>query len=95
MLVDRLWPRGISKIEAIDKWMENVAPSDELRKWFNRDPKRWDEFKLRYSQKLDKNPRVQELMELSENSTVTYSAKDEETNNSIALKEYIEWKGKP
>ena len=59
VLVDRLWPRGVSKEEAgLDQWMKDIAPSAELRKWFGHDPARWDEFRHRYAQELKQNPEL-------------------------------------
>jgi len=94
VLVDRLWPRGVSKEDArLDDWMKDVAPSDELRKWFGHDPEKWDEFRKRYFAELDADPEaVAKLAEKAKEGTVTlvYAAKDEEHNNAVALKEYLE-----
>jgi uncharacterized protein YeaO (DUF488 family) len=96
ILVDRLWPRGIGKKELrLDSWYKNVAPSSQLRKWFNHDPARWDEFKRRYFAELDSNPAAwSSLADLarSGNMTLLYSAKDEEHNNAEALRDYLESK---
>ena len=93
VLVDRLWPRGISKEEAhIDSWLKEAAPSNELRKWYNHDPEKWDEFKKRYYKELDSQPEiVEELRKIVKKSRVTfiYSAKNETINNAVALKEYL------
>jgi uncharacterized protein YeaO (DUF488 family) len=91
ILVDRLWPRGISKNQ-IDLWLKDIAPSNELRNWFDHDPAKWDEFRKRYFNELDSNPKTKILLELvkkSENITLLYSAKSP-YNNAIALKEYLE-----
>lgn len=94
ILVDRVWPRGLKKEEArIDKWLKHVAPSTELRKWFGHDPERWDEFRDRYFRELDDTPdAVGQLMAEVQYGPVTlvYAAKDEEHNNAVALKEYLE-----
>lgn len=93
-LVDRLWPRGIKR-EALhlDGWLKEIAPSDELRKWFGHDPARWEEFRRRYDQELDANFEIwQPLLEIAQRGVVTlvYSAKDREHNQAVALKEYLE-----
>ena len=94
VLVDRLWPRGVSKDDAdLDEWMKEVAPSDELRKWFGHDPERWDEFRERYFAELDdKEGPVSKLREWADGHALTlvYGAKDEEHNNAVALKEYLQ-----
>ncbi len=93
ILVDRLWPRGISKDKArIDEWLKEIAPSDELRKWFGHDPARWEEFRERYRQELEaKAELVAGLRELAAEGTVTllFAAKDEEHNNAVVLKEML------
>ncbi|MFP3306038.1 MAG: DUF488 family protein [Thermocladium sp.] len=94
VLVDALWPRGLSKERAkIDYWARNIAPSDELRKWFNHEPNKWDEFKARYWKELDaKQDDVKEfIMMINEKDRVTllFSARDRERNNAVALLEYI------
>ncbi len=93
ILVDRIWPRGISKTEhAFDHWMKDVAPSTELRKWFGHKPERWSEFKKRYARELDHNSKaVDEIRALLRNGDVTlvFAAKDAERNNAEALREYL------
>ncbi len=93
ILVDRLWPRGLTKEKArIDAWAKDAAPSDALRKWFGHDPKRWPEFKSRYFKELDANPKaVQELRDLMKGRTVTlvFGAKDSLHCNAAALSEYL------
>ena len=93
ILVDRLWPRGVSKEKAqIDYWIKEVAPSTELRKWFNHDEDKWSEFKRRYARELDSQPEaVNRLIQIVEkgNATFIFSAKDEKHNKAIALKEYL------
>jgi uncharacterized protein YeaO (DUF488 family) len=94
VLVDRLWPRGVSKERAsIDLWLKEIAPSTELRKWFNHEPEKWDEFRKRYHQELDSKPDlVKQLADLVDKQRVTlvYGAKNEAYNQAVALKEYLE-----
>lgn len=94
ILVDRLWPRGLSKQNAkIDLWLKEIAPSTELRQWFEHDPARWDEFRQRYSQELDSQPEaVKRLVDLVKQQPVTliYGAKDTEFNQAVALKAYLD-----
>lgn len=94
ILVDRLWPRGVSKEAArIDGWLKEIAPSNELRKWFAHDIKRWERFKTRYKQELEqKRHLIDELRSLSKRGTITlvYSAKDELHNQAVVLKEILE-----
>jgi len=94
ILVDRLWPRGVSRDEAeIDEWLKEIAPSDGLRKWFGHDPSLWDEFRSRYRQELQTHASLLErLKEKGKRETVTlvYAAKDEEHNNAVVLKEILE-----
>jgi uncharacterized protein YeaO (DUF488 family) len=90
ILVDRLWPRGVSKENAkINLWLKEIAPSDDLRTWFSHDPKKWEEFKEKYETELkDKQELIQKIkQEEKENETVTllYSAKDQEHNQAVAL----------
>ena len=96
ILVDRLWPRGLSRSKIkLDLWLKDIAPSDELRKWFSHDPKKWEEFKSRYFKELDEKKELVELIiEKASRGVVTllYGAKDERFNNAVALKEYIECK---
>ena len=96
ILIDRLWPRGLTKEKAkIDLWLKNIAPSTDLRKWFGHDVAKWQEFKKRYVAEIKKN--IQVLSELEEalkkgKSTLVYAAKDEEHNDAVVLKEYLEKK---
>ncbi|MDN5844874.1 MAG: DUF488 family protein [Candidatus Nitrosocosmicus sp.] len=98
ILVDRLWPRGLSKDKVkIDLWEKDVAPSTPLRKWFAHDEKKWNEFKHRYFKELENNDdSVQTILDkIKKNKgavTLLYGAKDEKLNNAIALKEYLEKK---
>lgn len=94
VLIDRLWPRGLAKEKAkLDLWIKEVAPSDELRKWFSHDPEKWEEFKKKYLQELSaKQALLTKIRQLEkEQGTVTllYSAKDTEHNNAVALKEIL------
>src|SRR5512136_2632824 len=93
ILVDRLWPRGLSKEKAkVDLWMKEIAPSNELRKWFSHDPGKWDDFKKKYKRELeDKEELLNRIREIErEKGTITllYSAKEEKYNNGVAL-DYI------
>jgi uncharacterized protein YeaO (DUF488 family) len=95
ILVDRLWPRGLSKEKArIDLWLKNVAPSNELRKWFAHQPEKWGGFKRRYFKELDdsKSELTKLIQKKAEEGVVTllYAAKNEKYNNAVALKEYLE-----
>jgi uncharacterized protein YeaO (DUF488 family) len=94
VLVDRLWPRGLTKQEAqIDDWLKEVAPSNRLRKWFGHDPARWTEFKKRYAAELKGHRgQAEQLAQKAKKRTITllFGAKDVEHNNAVAFKEYIE-----
>jgi uncharacterized protein YeaO (DUF488 family) len=94
ILVDRLWPRGVSKEKAkVDLWLKETAPSNELRKWYGHDPKKWAEFRKRYFSDLDtKRELVNQIVQKTKEGDVTllYSSKEEKINNAVALKEYIE-----
>ena len=93
-LVDRLWPRGISKDKLhYDAWFKDVAPSNGLRGWYKHDPVKWEDFKGRYFAELDEKPEVwKPILEATRQGDVTllYSAKDESHNNAVALKIYLE-----
>lgn len=94
ILVDRLWPRGLRKNDVhVDLWIKDIAPSTSLRKWFNHDKSKWDEFKLRYFKELEKCDKlVNAILGKGEKGTIIllYGTKDENFNNAIALKEYLE-----
>jgi uncharacterized protein YeaO (DUF488 family) len=94
VLIDRIWPRGLKKEQAaIDLWLKDVAPSTELRKWFGHDPAKWDEFRKRYAEELDRNPdAVRLLEERGRRGTITlvFAARDAEHSNAVALKGYLE-----
>ena len=93
ILVDRLWPRGLTKAKAsVDLWLKDIAPSTELRKWFGHDPGKWTEFKTRYRAELKKNgDRVSLLKSKVQEGKVTliYGAKDEEHNEAVVLRAFL------
>lgn len=94
VLVDRLWPRGVSKEAAqLDDWMKQITPSPELRKWFDHDPDKFEEFRKRYEAELaEKDEPVEKLLRLAadRNVSLLYAAKDETHNHAIVLKEFLE-----
>ncbi len=94
VLVDHIWPRGLSKARLdLQAWDKTLAPSGDLRKWFNHDPAKWEAFKAAYFKELDARPEaVAALRALAAKGTVTlvYAARDEAHNNALALKEYLE-----
>ena len=96
VLVDRLWPRGIKKENAhVDMWSKEIAPSTALRKWFNHEAEKWSEFNRKYKAELKQSPALEELLEIIKNHkvvTLVYSAKDEQHNQAVALKEFLESK---
>ena len=91
VLVDRLWPRGLTKEKAsIDLWLKDIAPSTELRKWFDHDPGRWEEFKERYLDELKGNSEQIQLLKQELDTgivTLVYGAKDEEHNQAVVIQE--------
>ena len=95
ILIDRLWPRGISKTEAhIDDWLKDLAPSAELRRWFGHDPRKWGEFKKKYVKELsspDKAKLIEDIIQRAKHETITlvYSARDTEHNDARVLEELI------
>jgi uncharacterized protein YeaO (DUF488 family) len=97
VLVERLWPRGLSKEHAaVDLWLKEIAPSPELRKWFGHDPARWEQFQKRYWKELEeKDEAVQTLKQKGKQGTVTlvYAARDEEHNGALALKRFLDGPG--
>jgi uncharacterized protein YeaO (DUF488 family) len=97
-LVERLWPRGVSKQRAhIDLWLKDLAPSTELRKWYGHDPARWPQFRKRYRAELKARGDLLTLLKyVAEERTVTliYAASDEERNSAVALKEFLERENK-
>jgi uncharacterized protein YeaO (DUF488 family) len=98
VLIDRLWPRGLTKEEAhIDEWMKEIAPSTNLRTWFSHDPAKWQEFRKRYRKELqDHAPVLEKLRKEAEKSTVTivFASRDVEHANAVVLKELLEESGR-
>lgn len=96
ILVERLWPRGLSKRKLqLDAWLKDVGPSTELRQWFGHDPKKWQRFRARYFRELDAHPESwRSIRTAARDHTVTlvYSSRDQEHNNAVALKEYLQAK---
>ncbi|QIH75020.1 DUF488 family protein [Macrococcoides canis] len=91
VLVDRVWPRGISKDDAdLDEWLKDIAPSSDLRKWFNHDPDKFSDFKKKYKDELKDNDAVKELKDMEGTVVLLYGAKDEKHNHAVVLKEYME-----
>ena len=92
-LIDRLWPRGLTKEKAhVDKWLKEVAPSTELRKWFQHDPKKWAQFRTRYRAELKGSlafDTLKEEIHRHKSVTLLFGAKDEEHNDAVALKGFI------
>jgi uncharacterized protein YeaO (DUF488 family) len=93
ILIDRLWPRGLRKADAaIDRWLKDIAPSAELRRWFGHDPNRWEEFRRRYRSELSARPDLlNELRAMARNGplTLVYSARDEHHNDAVVLREML------
>lgn len=93
VLVDRLWPRGISKEKAhLDEWNKDLAPSTELREWFHHDPTRWEEFSKKYREELDQGnfgPQFMQRLKKQERITLVYGAKDEKHCHPIVLRDYL------
>ena len=94
ILVDRIWPRGISKQAAnVSLWLKTIAPSTELRKWFGHDPGRWQEFRQRYRQELNRKDDeltiIRDKLKSKRSITLVYSAKDTEHNQAVVLLEYL------
>ena len=93
ILVDRLWPRGMKKDEVdYDEWFKNLAPSTDLREWFNHDPSKFSEFSKKYKEELKGNPQIEKMKEWLKKSNVTllYAAKDIKDNQAVVLKDYID-----
>lgn len=93
-LVERLWPRGVKKDALqLDAWLKDVAPSTKLRQWFGHDPSKWSEFQRRYRAELDRNAEALEpILKAARRGhlTLVYSSHDEEHNNAVVLKAYVE-----
>ncbi|MEF8943228.1 MAG: DUF488 domain-containing protein [Desulfohalobiaceae bacterium] len=94
VLVDRVWPRGMSKEKArIDFWLKELAPAKELRKWFGHDPSKWEEFCKRYFEELEGHKEhLDRLAEMARSAplTLVYSSRETRYNNAVALKDYLE-----
>ena len=95
VLVDRLWPRGVSRQRAhLDLWLKEIGPSDALRKWFGHEPERWPEFERRYRKELRAKPElVREIRQLQKEHgkvTLLFSARDEERNQAVALRTFLQ-----
>ena len=97
-LVERLWPRGFSMRKLhLDAWLKDVGPTTELRRWFGHDAKKWTRFRARYFRELDSRPESwQPIRSAARGHAVTlvYSSHDEQHNNAVALKEYLQAKGR-
>jgi uncharacterized protein YeaO (DUF488 family) len=93
VLIDRLWPRGVSKADAaIDQWAKDIAPSTALRKWFGHDPTRWEEFRTRYAKEVRQHPeRLASLRALARQGPITlvFSARDERHNDAVVLRRLL------
>lgn len=93
VLIDRLWPRGVSKDKAkLDDWLKEVGPSSELRKWFNHEPDKYPEFKKRYEKELARNSAFKQLKSLVKDHpkvTLLYSAHDEKYNQAVVLQDNL------
>ena len=93
ILVDRLWPRGLTKEKAaVDIWLKEIAPGTALRKWFDHDPQKWSEFKKKYRQELANNAAQVALLKAAYKKgavTLLYAAKDEAHNDALVLKEWL------
>jgi uncharacterized protein YeaO (DUF488 family) len=93
LLVERLWPRGVSKVKLrVDAWLKDAGPSTELRKWFGHDPEKWSRFRTRYFRELDSRPEAwRQIVSAARRGTVTlvYSSHDERHNNAVALQDYV------
>lgn len=94
VLIDRLWPRGLSKEKAkLDLWLKEIAPSTELRQWFHHEPAKWPEFRQRYFSELDsREEEVKEIRARAEKGRVTllYAARDTEHNQALVLRDYLQ-----
>jgi uncharacterized protein YeaO (DUF488 family) len=98
ILVERLWPRGLSKEKAaVDLWLKDVAPSADLRQWFNHDPAKWQEFRRRYRRELEHNKAAVDLLRKKGRAgtvTLVYAARDEEHNGALALHQFLKRRGR-
>ena len=93
ILVDRLWPRGVSKERAaLSGWLKDVAPSPDLRRWWHHDPEHFEDFARRYRTELDDNPALEDLLSIvreHDRTTLVYAAKDPAVNHALILRDYI------
>lgn len=93
ILVDRLWPRGVSKERAaLSGWLKDVAPSPDLRRWWHHDPDRFEDFARRYCIELDDNPALEDLLSIArehERTTLVYAAKNPAVNHALILRDYV------
>ena len=93
VLIDRLWPRGIKKQDAaVDSWLKEIAPTTELRKWFNHDPEKFDTFRTKYELELDENTKsVQQIADQLNQGPITlvYAARETEFNHAVVLRDYL------
>jgi uncharacterized protein YeaO (DUF488 family) len=92
-LVERLWPRGVRRAALrLSEWLPDVGPSNELRKWFGHEPRKWDDFRRRYFAELDRHPEAWQPLRdaaIAGDITLLYSSRDAEHNNALALREYL------
>jgi uncharacterized protein YeaO (DUF488 family) len=102
VLVDRLWPRGLTKQDAaLDVWLKDLAPSNELRKWFHAHPQQWSKFRERYLKEIsspvahDALQKLYELKEKRRHLTLLFASRNEERNNAVVLKQLVEGDRKP
>ena len=97
ILVDRLWPRGLSKDDAaLNEWLKEAAPSDQLRRWFHADPSRWGAFRKRYLSELKEHRHTLRSLVRRANServTLLFSARDEQRNNAVVMQQYLKMLG--
>lgn len=94
ILVDRLWPRGISKEKAtLDLWLKEIAPSDKLRKWYGHDPKKWPMFQRKYKSEISANEesfaQLKEIVKKKKHITLLFAAKDEDHNEAVVIKNLL------
>jgi uncharacterized protein YeaO (DUF488 family) len=93
ILVDRLWPRGVSTEKAdLDLWLKEIAPTSQLRQWFNHDPKKWNEFQLKYLAELKTNPvsaTLKEIKDRENNVTLLYGARNTKHNEAVVIMNYL------
>jgi uncharacterized protein YeaO (DUF488 family) len=95
ILVDRIWPRGLSRTRAkVDLWLKEIAPSNELRRWFSHDPEKWDDFKKKYGMELEKKGELIVKLKQIQNEkgiiSLLFGARDEKHNNAVALSDYLQ-----